>query len=109
MANAVRDNPERAKFLGYSSRWVRFYSFCRIGLLSAGLRGVCFAINYEILTEENLNAVQSGDPVGHFLGGCRLLLWARSLVRLLLPCCKQFLAFQTELWAFYAGACSWRR
>jgi ABC-type uncharacterized transport system permease subunit len=59
MANAVRDNPERAQFLGYSSRWVRFYSFMASGFF-CGIAGALFAINYEILTEENLNASSSG-------------------------------------------------
>ena len=31
MANAVRDNPERAEFVGYSMRWVRYVSFCGAG------------------------------------------------------------------------------
>ena len=59
MANAVRDNPERAEFLGYSARWVRYYSFCASGFF-AGVAGALFAINYEILTEENLNLTTSG-------------------------------------------------
>ncbi|WP_241525863.1 branched-chain amino acid ABC transporter permease [Pseudophaeobacter leonis] len=57
MANAVRDNPERAEFLGYSARWVRFYSFVASGFF-AGIAGGLFAINYEILTEENLNTTR---------------------------------------------------
>ncbi len=60
MANAVRDNPERAEFLGYSARWVRFYSFVASGFF-AGIAGGLFAINYEILTEENLNTTSSGS------------------------------------------------
>ncbi|MFC6687481.1 branched-chain amino acid ABC transporter permease [Jhaorihella thermophila] len=69
MANAVRDNPERAEFLGYSARWVRFYSFCASGFF-AGIAGGLFAINYEIVTEENLNLAQSGMILlVTFLGG----------------------------------------
>ncbi|MFD2855912.1 hypothetical protein ACFSZS_15630 [Seohaeicola zhoushanensis] len=59
MANAVRDNPERAEFLGYSARWVRFYSFCASGFF-AGVAGAMVAINYEILTEQSMSATQSG-------------------------------------------------
>ena len=76
MANAVRDNPERAEFLGYSARWVRFYSFVASGFF-AGVSGGLFAINYEILTEENLNATSSGrDPAGDLPRRCRFLLRA---------------------------------
>ena len=60
MANAVRDNPERAEFLGYSARWVRYYSFCASGFF-CGIAGALFAINFEILTEENLNLATSGS------------------------------------------------
>lgn len=51
MANAVRDNPERAEFIGYSARRVRFISFCASGLF-AGIAGGLFAMNYEILTKK---------------------------------------------------------
>ena len=56
MANAVRDNPERAEFIGYSARRVRYITFCVAGMF-AGLAGGLFAINYEFITEENLNAL----------------------------------------------------
>ncbi|HEU5319369.1 MAG TPA: branched-chain amino acid ABC transporter permease, partial [Methylomirabilota bacterium] len=59
MANAVRDNPERAEFVGYSQRGVRFVSFCAAGLF-AGVAGGLFAVNYEILTAENMGLNASG-------------------------------------------------
>lgn len=37
MANAVRDNPERAEFLGYSARWVRYYSFAHLAFSAVSL------------------------------------------------------------------------
>ena len=64
MANAVRDNPERAEFIGYSARKVRFISFCASGFF-AGIAGGLFALNYEFITEENLNAVTSGLSLIH--------------------------------------------
>jgi branched-chain amino acid transport system permease protein len=60
MANAVRDNPERAEFIGYSARRVRLISFVMAGFF-AGIAGGLFAVNYEILTEQNLNAATSGN------------------------------------------------
>src|SRR5210317_458526 len=50
MANAVRDNPERAEFIGYSTRRVRFISFCGSGFF-AGIAGGLYALNYEFVTE----------------------------------------------------------
>lgn len=102
MANAVRDNPERAEFLGYSSRWVRFHSFVVSGFF-AGVAGGLFAINYEILTEENLNLTTSGTillvtflgGVGHFFGPV--------IGTVVFTLVQTVLSLETELWGFYAG------
>ena len=56
MANAVRDNPERAEFVGYSQKHVRLLSFTGAGFF-AGVAGGLFALNYEIVTEETVNLV----------------------------------------------------
>ena len=102
MANAVRDNPERAEFLGYSARWVRFYSFVAAGFF-AGIAGGLFAINYEILTEENLNLATSGQillvtflcGVGFFFGPI--------LGAILFTLLQTVLSLQTEIWQLYVG------
>jgi branched-chain amino acid transport system permease protein len=102
MANAVRDNPERVEFLGYSARWVRFYSFVASGFF-AGIAGGLFAINYEIVTEENLNLTTSGTillitflgGVGHFFGP--------MIGTIVFTLVQSVLSLQTELWGFYAG------
>ena len=102
MANAVRDNPERAEFVGYSQRWVRFVSFCGAGFF-AGVAGALFAINYEILTEQNLNTVMSFQVllatyiggVGFFLGP---VFGAISFTIL-----QTVIGLQTDLWALYTG------
>ena len=102
MANAVRDNPERAEFIGYSARRVRFISFCSSGFF-AGVAGGLFALNYEFITEENLNAVTSGrvllmayiGGLGYFIGpiiGAVVLTLMNSL-----------LSNYTELWMLYLG------
>ena len=102
MANAVRDNPERAEFLGYSARWVRFYSFVASGFF-AGIAGGLFAINYEILTEENLNTTQSGlILLITFLGGVGFF-FGPILGAIVFTLVQTVLSLQTELWAFYAG------
>ena len=102
MANAVRDNPERAEFIGYSARKVRFISFCASGLF-AGIAGGLFALNYEFITEENLNAATSGrvllmayiGGLGYFIGpiiGAVILTLMNSL-----------LSNYSELWMLYLG------
>ena len=103
MANAVRDNPERAEFLGYSSRWVRYYSFVASGFF-AGVAGGLFAINYEILTEENLNTASSGVILlVTFLGGVGFF-FGPIIGAVAFTLLQTVLSLSTELWAFYAGA-----
>lgn len=58
MCNAVRDNPERAEFVGYSPRMVRMIAFCFAGFF-AGIAGGLAAINFEIMNSEQLAAQQS--------------------------------------------------
>ncbi|MEM7440976.1 MAG: branched-chain amino acid ABC transporter permease [Pseudomonadota bacterium] len=103
MANAVRDNPERAEFLGYSARWVRFYSFCASGFF-CGVAGALFAINFEILTEENLNATTSGTILlVTFLGGVGFF-FGPIIGAVVFTLLQTVLSLSTELWTLYAGA-----
>ncbi|MEM8751888.1 MAG: branched-chain amino acid ABC transporter permease [Pseudomonadota bacterium] len=103
MANAVRDNPERAEFLGYSARWVRFYSFCASGFF-AGVAGALFAINFEILTEENLNLATSGTILlVTFLGGVGFF-FGPIIGAVVFTLLQTVLSLETDLWALYVGA-----
>ncbi len=103
MANAVRDNPERAEFLGYSARWVRFFSFCASGFF-AGIAGGLFAINYEILTEENLNLTQSGAILlVTFLGGVGVF-FGPIIGAVVFTLLQTVLSLETEIWQLYLGA-----
>jgi branched-chain amino acid transport system permease protein len=102
MANAVRDNPERAEFLGYSARWVRFYSFVAAGFF-AGVAGGLFAVNYEILTEENLNLITSGEILLiAFLGGVGFF-FGPIIGAIVFTLLQTVLSLQTELWQLYVG------
>ncbi len=103
MANAVRDNPERAEFLGYSARWVRYGSFVWAGFF-AGVAGALFAINYEILTEENLNLVTSGEILlVTFLGGVGFFI-GPVIGAVVFTLLQTVLSLQTEIWQLYVGA-----
>ncbi|MEX2469895.1 MAG: branched-chain amino acid ABC transporter permease [Pseudohongiellaceae bacterium] len=102
LANAVRDNPERAAFIGYNARWVRYISFCAAGFF-AGVAGGLFALNYEFLTEENLNAITSGrvllmayiGGLGYFIGP---IIGAVALTLM-----NSLLSNYTDLWLLYLG------
>ena len=102
IANAVRDNPERAEFVGYSQRRVRYISFCAAGLF-AGIAGGLFALNYEILTAENMGLNASGavllmtyiGGVGSFVGpvfGAIIFTFLQSM-----------LSDYTGMWLLYVG------
>lgn len=102
MANAVRDNPERAEFLGYSARWVRYCSFIASGFF-CGVAGGLFAINYEILTEENLNLITSGSILLiTFLGGVGLF-FGPIIGAITFTLLQTVLSLETELWQLYVG------
>lgn len=103
MANAVRDNPERAEFVGYSARWVRFGSFVFSGFF-AGVAGALFAVNYEILTEENLNLVTSGQILlVTFLGGVGFFV-GPVIGAVVFTLLQTVLSLESEIWQLYVGA-----
>lgn len=102
MANAVRDNPERAEFIGYSQRWVRFISFCAAGFF-AGVSGGLFAVNYEIVTEENLNLATSGSALLMvYIGGVGCF-FGPIVGAVLLTLLQTVLSNYTEIWQLYVG------
>ena len=69
MLNAVRDNPERVEFIGYSTQRVRYFSFVIAGFF-AGVAGGMYALNFEIATAEVVGTARSGAYLLFtFLGG----------------------------------------
>lgn len=69
ICNAVRDNPDRASFIGYDTTTVRFIAFAMAGLF-AGIAGGLVALNFEIVTSSAMGAAQSGTVVlMTFIGG----------------------------------------
>jgi branched-chain amino acid transport system permease protein len=102
MSGAVRDNPERVEFVGYSARRIRFISFAVAGLF-AGLAGGLSAINYEIVTADAVSAQRSGAVLimayiggaAHFSGpvlGAIVITWLQSS-----------LSGYTSAWLLYLG------
>jgi branched-chain amino acid transport system permease protein len=69
MLNAVRDNPERVEFVGYDTQRVRYIAFMVAGFF-AGIGGALAALNFEIITSENVSGPRSAVfLLFTFLGG----------------------------------------
>jgi branched-chain amino acid transport system permease protein len=69
IANAVRDNPERAEFVGYDTQRVRYLMMMLAGFF-AGIGGGLSAINFEIVSAENVSTARSGAVLLFvFIGG----------------------------------------
>jgi branched-chain amino acid transport system permease protein len=102
MCNAVRENPERAEFVGYSPTMVRFIAFCLAGLF-AGIAGSLAAINFEIVNATYVGLQQSGvvllaafiGGIGHFVGPV--------LGAILVTYLQIMLSDVTEIWQLYFG------
>ena len=69
MANAVRDNPERAQFVGYNPTVVRYLQFC-FAAFFAGLAGGLFILIEEIISAETVSLVFSAQVlIATYIGG----------------------------------------
>ncbi len=69
MANAVRDNAQRAEFIGYDTQKVRFLTLV-LSAFFAGISGGLSAINFEIVNAENVGVMRSGGVLlATFIGG----------------------------------------
>ncbi len=102
MANACRDNFERAQFVGYDPRMVRFAQFALSGFF-AGIAGALYTLTYEIVTYDTVAGPMSANAllmtyiggVGVFAGpvvGAVLIVLLQSWVSLL-----------SNSWLVYAG------
>jgi branched-chain amino acid transport system permease protein len=101
--NAVRDNPERVEFIGYNTQWVRYLTLI-LSAFFAGISGGLAAINFEIVSAENVSAIRSGaillftfiGGVGFFFGP---MIGAIAGVFLTV-----MLSDFTKAWQLYLGA-----
>lgn len=102
MANAVRDNPERAKFVGYNPTRVRWLMMS-LASFFAGIGGGLAAINYEIITAEALGLVASGNVVlMAFIGGVGHF-WGPIIGAVLVTLLQSALSNYTQAWLLYFG------
>ena len=102
MANAVRDNAERAQFVGYNPQFVRYF----ILILASGFAGVAgglSAINYEIVTVENVNTTTSGSVLlMTFIGGVGSF-YGPIIGAILVTFLQVALSGYTKAWLLYFG------
>ncbi len=102
MCNAVRDNPERAEFVGYSTQMVRFIAFCVSGFF-AGVAGGLAAIHYEIVTSSVVGAVPSGYVLlMAYIGGVAIFI-GPIIGAVLMNILQISLSDYTGAWQLYVG------
>jgi branched-chain amino acid transport system permease protein len=101
MLNAVRDNPERVEFIGYSTQHVRYLAFMVSGFF-AGVAGGLGALNLEIVTAEVVGAARSGAYLLFvFLGGATFFFG--PIIGAVMMVLAQVLSELTKAWVLYLG------
>ena len=102
MANAVRDNPERVAFIGYSTHRLRYQLLVIAGFF-AGIAGGLSAINDEIVTIESVGAHASGVVLLMvFIGGAGVF-FGPILGALVVVLLQSVVSTVTPAWPFYFG------
>jgi branched-chain amino acid transport system permease protein len=102
MLNAVRDNPERVEFIGYSTQRVRYLAFMASGLFM-GIAGGLSALNFEIVTAEVVGAQRSGAYLLFtFLGGA-VFFFGPIIGAVLMVLALVLLSELTQAWLLYLG------
>jgi branched-chain amino acid transport system permease protein len=102
MLNAVRDNPERVEFVGYSTQRVRYLAFIIAGFF-AGVSGGMYALHFEIATAEVVGAARSGAYLLFtFLGGATFF-FGPIIGAVLMVLAGVLLSELTKAWLLYLG------
>lgn len=102
LALAVRDNPERAEFIGYSTRMIRLLAFI-VSSFFAGIAGGLAAINYEIMTAANLATAASGTVlIMTYIGGVGYF-YGPLIGAIVISLIQLSLSDVTPAWLLYLG------
>lgn len=103
ISNAVRDNPERVEFIGYDTQRVRFLVVIASAFF-AGISGALLAINFEIVSAENVHASRSGGVLlATFIGGATFF-FGPILGAIIFIFFAVALSEYTKAWQLYLGA-----
>jgi branched-chain amino acid transport system permease protein len=102
MANACRDNHERAQFVGYDPRMVRFLQFALSGFF-AGIGGGLFAITYEIVTFDAVAAPLAANALLMvYIGGATTFI-GPVLGAVLITAMQSGVSLMSNSWLIYVG------
>lgn len=99
---AVRDNEERARFMGFNTYRVRLTVFCLSGLF-AGVSGGLLAVSNELINYEVMSIVESGNVLFNaFIGG--MTYFSGPIIgATLLTALQLNLSNYTDAWLVYEG------
>ncbi len=102
MANACRDNHERAQFVGYDPRIVRFLQFAVSGFY-AGIAGGLFAITYEIVTFDAVAAPLAANALLMAYIGGATTFFGPVLGAILITLLQSGVSLMSNSWLVYVG------
>ena len=102
MANACRDNHERAQFVGYDPRMVRFLQFALSGFY-AGIAGGLFAITYEIVTFDAVAAPLAANALLMAYIGGATTFFGPVLGAILITLLQSGVSLMSNSWLVYVG------
>ena len=103
LANATRDNFERAEFVGYDPRMVRFYQYVLSGFF-AGIAGALYAILYEIVTFDAVSAPKSATALlATYIGGVGGF-YGPILGTILIVLLQSGVSLLSNAWLLYVGS-----
>jgi len=102
MANACRDNHERAQFVGYDPRIVRFQQFALSGFY-AGIGGGLFAITYEIVTFDAVAAPLAANALLMAYIGGGTTFFGPVLGAILITVMQSGVSLMSNSWLIYVG------
>jgi branched-chain amino acid transport system permease protein len=102
MANAARDNYERAQFIGYDPRVVRFLQFSLSGFF-AGIGGGLYAITYEIVTFDALASPLSANALLMAYIGGTASFGGPILGAVLITLLQSGVSLLSNSWLVYVG------
>jgi len=102
MANACRDNYERAQFVGYDPSMVRFFQFALSGFF-AGLAGALYALTYEIVTFDAVAGAMSANALlMTYIGGVAAFA-GPILGAVLIVLLQSWVSLLSNSWLVYVG------
>jgi branched-chain amino acid transport system permease protein len=102
MANACRDNFERAQFMGYDPRIVRFIQFSLAGFF-AGIGGGLYAITYEIVTFDAVAGALSANALLMAYIGGSMVFAGPVLGAVLITLLQSGVSLMSNSWLIYVG------